>query len=60
MPILLILVLAILGVATWAITTFIPMPAGYKKLIIVVSILLAIMWLLHIAGWTHYLTSPRI
>lgn len=42
----LILVIAILGVIVWAVTTYLPMPPMFKNLIILVAVLVVALWLL--------------
>lgn len=51
----LILILAIIGVAVWAITTYLPMPQPFKGLIIVVIVLAVCVWLLQVLGVGHSL-----
>lgn len=46
----LIIVLAVVGVIVWAITTYIPMDAGFKKLIFVVAIVASILYVLAAFG----------
>lgn len=51
MPIILfILWLAIIGVVTWAVVTYIPMPDAIKKLIIIVVVVLVVLWLVQLVG----------
>lgn len=38
--------LALLGVLVWLITSFLPMPAQFQKLIIAVAIIFALLWVL--------------
>ena len=52
----LVLVLAIVGVIVWAVTTYIPMDAGFKKLIFVVAIVACIIYCMAAFG----LLSPAI
>lgn len=42
----LILVVAILGVVVWAVTTYLPMPPMFRNLIILIAILVVALWLL--------------
>lgn len=46
----LVIVLAVIGVIAWAITTFIPMPGNIKMLIIVVSGIIALLYVLSAFG----------
>lgn len=43
-------VLALLGVLTWAITNYIPMPSAIKNLIIVVAVIVGILYVMQIFG----------
>lgn len=45
-----ILVLAIVGLAAWAVTTYIPMDIGFKRLIVAVAIIASVLWLLSAFG----------
>lgn len=46
----LIIVLALVGLITWAVTTYIPMPATFKRLILIVVIVCVVVWLLGLFG----------
>jgi hypothetical protein len=46
----LLLMLAVLGVAAWALVTFVPMPQGIKTLIIIVAVLGGILFALRAFG----------
>lgn len=48
--IVLMLVLAVLGVITWAIVTFIPMPQGIKTLIVIVAVVAGVLYALNAFG----------
>ena len=51
MPImLLILWLALIGLVVWAVTTYIPMPAQIRTLIIIVAVVLIVIWLIQLTG----------
>lgn len=51
MPLLnIVITLIIVGVALWAINTFIPMPAPIKKLINIVVLVVTCLWLLQVFG----------
>jgi len=58
MPIVMILlVLALLGLAVWGFNKYIDMPPDFKKLINIVAIVGAIIWVLKVAGaWTYLMT----
>ena len=64
MPIVtLFLVLIILGVAVWAITTFIPMDPNFAMLIRVVGIIVALVYVLNafgVIGGAHSLRVPSL
>ena len=46
----LILILAVVGFILWLITSYIPMPAPFKTVIIVIVVIVLCIWLLRIAG----------
>lgn len=48
--IVLLLMLALLGVITWAIVTYIPMPAGIRTLIIIVAVVAGVLYVLSAFG----------
>ena len=51
MPLIqLVIALVIVGVALWAINTYIPMDATIKKILNVVVIIVVLLWLLSIFG----------
>lgn len=49
----LIIVLAVVGMVWWLVTTYIPMPAPIKTVITVVAVLVLCIWLLQWAGIAH-------
>jgi hypothetical protein len=55
-----LLVLVLLGVALWAIQTFIPMPTPYKRALIVIIIVLVIIWLLRVTGVWGEMGAMRV
>jgi hypothetical protein len=60
MPILtLIIYLALIGLAVWLVTTYIPMPDSIKRLIVVVVVVLVVLWLLELIGFVGP-TVPRV
>lgn len=60
MPILtLVVYLALIGLAVWLVTTYVPMPDPIKKLIVVVVVVLIVLWLVQLIGFTGP-TIPRI
>ncbi len=51
MPILtLVLYLALIGLVVWLITTYIPMPAQIKTLIVVLVVVLLVIWIIQLTG----------
>lgn len=52
----LIVVLAIVGFVLWLVLTYIPMPDVFKKVILVVIVLVLILWLLQVFG----ITGPSV
>jgi hypothetical protein len=52
-----ILILLIVGVLMWAINTYAPLTAGWKKLINVVAAVLVVLWLCSIFGIWDYLSN---
>lgn len=46
----LVITIAIVGLIVWAVTTFIPMPAGFKTAIYVVALVCVIVYLLRSFG----------
>jgi len=46
----LIIVLAVLGLVVWLITTYVPMDGGIKKVIRISGVVIAILYLLHALG----------
>ncbi len=49
-----LVVLVIVGVVWWLVTTYIPMPAPIKTVITVVAVLLLCLWLLNYFGITNF------
>lgn len=45
-----VLVIAVIGLIVWAITTWIPMPPMFKQIIYVVCAIFLILWLLRAVG----------
>jgi hypothetical protein len=56
----LILVLALLGVITWAVITYIPMPKGFKNLIVIVAVVVAVVYVLNAFGVIGRLPDMRV
>ena len=55
------LVLAVIGVVVWLVTTYVPMPAQIKTLIIVVVVVLLVLWVIQLMGLTTFgPTVPRV
>jgi hypothetical protein len=46
----LIVILVVVGVAMWAINTYVPMSAGMKKLLNIVVVIAVVLWLLKVFG----------
>jgi hypothetical protein len=44
----LIVVITLIGLLTWAITTYVPMPEPIKRILIIVVLLVLILWLLRL------------
>ena len=55
----LIFIIALLGVLTWVVITYVPMPAPFRTLLVVVVILLLILWILNLVGVTGPMV-PRV
>jgi hypothetical protein len=53
--ILLVVAVAVIGFVVWLITTQIPMPAGWAKVIQGVTLVVLVLWLL-----SHLLTVPNV
>lgn len=47
-----ILTLALVGLIVWVVVTYIPMPAPIRTLIIVFVVILLVLWLLQIFGFS--------
>lgn len=64
MPILhLLLVLIVIGVLLWAITTYLPLDPGIKNLIRIVGIVVAVVYVLYafgVIGGLSGMTVPRL
>lgn len=54
----LLIVLGMIGLLSWAITTLIPMPEGVRKVIIVVAIICAVLYALMAFG--VHLPNPNV
>jgi hypothetical protein len=44
----LIIVIALIGCLTWAVATYVPMPAAIQRLLIIVVVLALVLWLLRL------------
>ena len=61
MPLLqLVIVLVVVGVALWAINSYIPMQATIKKILNVVVVVVVVLWLLSVFGIIGNLSTVRI
>jgi hypothetical protein len=56
----LLLVLVLIGVLIWAVTTYIPMDPGIKTLIRIVGVVLAVVYVLSAFGVFHGLSSVNV
>lgn len=54
----LLLTLALFGFLLWLITTYIPMPAPIRQVIIVIAVIVLILWLLSIFGGVSWINRP--
>ena len=54
----LLLVLALLGLITWLVVTYIPMPAPMPTIIIAIMVILMILYVLSVVGFD--LPLPRV
>lgn len=56
----LIVLIALLGLLVWALTTFIPMPPAFKTAIVVIATVFLLLYLLQMFGlWNGSLSLPR-
>lgn len=61
MPLLtLIIVIAVVGVILWLITTYIPMQPTVKRILVAVVIFILVIWLLQVFGILDHLNTVRI
>jgi len=62
MPILTILVvLVVVGLLLWVVQAYIPMPAGYKRAVIIIVTVLVIVWVLQATGLLgSFGSGPRV
>lgn len=56
----LFLLLALLGLFAWLLTTFIPMPQQFKTLLIVVAIIIALLLVLQAFGFLSGIGSVQV
>lgn len=56
----LIIILAVVGLIVWAVTTYIPMDAGIKKLILIVAIVACVLYVLQAFGVLGSMDTVRI
>jgi hypothetical protein len=53
MPIIALVVWwGLIGLATWLVVTYIPMPAEVKRLIVIAVVILLVLWLVELLGVT--------
>ncbi len=61
MPLLtIIIVLAVVGVVLWLVTTYIPMQPAVKNILVAVCIIVLIVWLLQVFGVWDHLNAVRV
>lgn len=48
--IVLVIELALLGLIVWALITYVPMPEAFKKLIVIVAVVAAVIYILQLIG----------
>jgi hypothetical protein len=48
--IMVVIWIALLGLAVWALTSYVPMPPVFRTIIIVVAALVVILWLIQLFG----------
>ena len=51
--------LALVGLVLWLVTTYIPMPEPYKRVIIIVAIVIVVLWLIQMLGVLPGISIPR-
>lgn len=56
----LLIVLAVIGVFAWCLTTYVPMPAPIRGIIIVIAVIVALLIVLNAFGLLDSTTSLRI
>lgn len=56
----LVMVLALIGLLAWVVTTFLPMPGNIKTLIIVVCGVVAVLYALSAFGLLNHVQSLRV
>lgn len=47
--------MAIVGLLTWLILTYVPMPAEFKKIVLAIAVFATVLWLLNGFGFFVYL-----
>lgn len=61
MPLItLIVVIAVVGVVLWLITTYVPMQPTVKRILVGVVIFFLVIWLLQVFGLLDHLNTVRI
>lgn len=53
-----IISLALLGLLVWAVTKFIPMPPAFQKLITIVAVVVAVVYVLNVLGLGTHILAP--
>lgn len=54
----LIITIAVLGLIVWAITTYVPMPNGFKQAIYVIAVICLVIFVLNAFGIWHIQDAP--
>jgi len=56
----LILALALIGFALWAVNTYLPMEATIKRVLNIVVLVVVVIWLMHVFGLLDELRTVRV
>jgi len=58
--IMLLVIIALIGLAAWALTTYVPMSPGFKKFIYGAAIVFVALFVLGEIGWLSQLTTVKV
>mgnify|MGYP001613330885 CR=1 FL=1 len=58
--IMLLVIIALIGLAAWALTSFVPMSPGFKKFIYFAAIFFVALFVLSEIGWLAQLTAVKV